>query len=672
MLEANPMKRILSFFFVALTASLAAQPCINGMAGNYPCENMDLLAHVTLSQMNANPNTDNTNDIWGWVSPITNKEYALVGVSNGLAIFDVTSPTTPLYLGTLPPHTGNSLWRDVETLGHYAYIVSEAGGHGLQVLDLLQLDNVTSPTTFSETAYYGGFGNCHTLNIDPVSQILVAMGTNTFSGGLHLVDISNPLQPTLLGGFSEAGYTHDGYILTYNGPDTNHIGDVIVVACNGNSGYGVVTVNVSDPTDCILLDSYDYPETGYTHQGWFSKNGRYFLVNDELDEQQLGTPTRTHIFDLNDLDNIAYMQFYESTNPSIDHNLYILDQFVYESNYRSGVRVLDAIRVSQGILNEVGFFDLYPQNDMPQFSGTWSNYGYLPSGINLATSMYDGFFITKPTLLYLNQTNYSFCENTSDTLELKINADLQFPLTATINGLPIEANFVGGTVTGTGTYSFLLSNMNNVAPDMYNAHLVLTTTFGESYEIPFHVEVGSNISAVQTIANPTALTVQETGTDYLFTWQAIAGASGYVFELSVDDPTFTSLLYTSNTVTNEIYLPFNFAFETGKTYYWRVYGTNACSSSIPAQGLSFNWLPIGVNELVNTSISIYPNPANHEVFITTPNKGVQNIQIFDLQGRLVLNEMSQCSRTTRVDIEALAPGIYVVKVGNALAKLSVN
>ncbi|MFM7769426.1 MAG: choice-of-anchor B family protein, partial [Bacteroidota bacterium] len=578
-----------------------------------------------------------------------------------------------VYLGTLPPHTNNSLWRDFETLGHYAYIVSEAGGHGLQVFDLLQLDNITSPTTFSETAFYGGFGNCHTLNIDPVSQILVAMGTNTFSGGLHLVDISNPLQPTLLGGFSEAGYSHDGYILTYNGPDADHTGQVIVVACNGNSGYGLVTVNVTNPADCILLDSYGYPQTGYTHQGWFSKNGRYFLVDDELDEQQLGVPTRTHIFDLNDLDNIAYLQFYQSNIASIDHNLYVLDQFVYESNYRSGVRVLDATRVSQGILNEVGFFDLYPQNDMPQFSGTWSNYGYLPSGINLATSMYDGFFITKPTLLYLNQTNYNFCENTSDTLELKINADLQFPLTPTISGLPIEAVLTSSTVTGTGSYTFILSNMNNVAPGIYNAHLVLTTTFGEAYEIPFHVEVGSNISAVQTVANPTAAVVQETGADYIFTWDAIANATGYVFELTVDDPTFTNILYTSNTVSNQINLPANFAFETGKTYYWRVYGVNACSSSIPSSGLSFNWLPIGINELTNTTVSIYPNPADQEIFISSSDNLKKQLLILDSQGRIIMNTFSTLgSFTTRIDVSTFSSGIYVVRVGSFSQRVVVN
>jgi choice-of-anchor B domain-containing protein len=149
-------------------------------------------------------------------------------------------------------------------------------------MNLLQLDNVVNPpVNFSEDAHYSGFGHCHTLNIDPTSQLLCAMGTNTFNGGPHILDISNPLNPVFVGGYGEAGYTHDGFITTYSGPDQNHQGEVIIALCNGYNGFYVV--NATDPNDVILLDNYLYPETGYTHQGWFTKDKRYFLINDELE-----------------------------------------------------------------------------------------------------------------------------------------------------------------------------------------------------------------------------------------------------------------------------------------------------------------------------------------------------------------------------------------------------
>lgn len=664
------MKNLFLTLLLLSATSVIAQPCVGGMAGIYPCENVDLLSFVPLANIGANPNTDNTNDIWGWVSPVTNKEYALVGVSNGLAFVDISNPSVPVYLGTLPPHTGNSLWRDVETLDHYCFVGSEASGHGLQVFDLLQLDNVTSPTSFVETAYYGGFGHSHTIAIDPVSKILMAMGSDTFNGGPHLVDISNPLQPTILGGYQDAGYTHDGTILTYNGPDLNHQGDVIVVACNGNSSWGVVTLDVTNPTDILFLDNYNYPQTGYTHQGWFTKDMAHYLVDDELDEQNLGTTTRTHIFDFSDLDNIGYMNYYLSTNTSIDHNLYTKDQFVYESNYRSGVRILDASRVSNSILNEVGYFDLFPANDLPQFSGTWSNYPYLPSGVNLATSMYDGFFILKPTLLYLQENNLSACGQSADTLQLKINANLQFPLTANVTGLPGFPVLTGVNIPSTGAYSIVISDLGTVPTGTYNCTLQLQTTFGQSYDLHFTISVGSAPASPNLIAVPS--TIQYNGFDYTFSWSAVPGATSYFFEISENDATFGNIVYSSTEIGNFATLPMNFAFGEGKTYSWRVTAVNGCGSSAPSASQDFQWIPAGVNELTEREFIVYPNPAENEVFIQNFQSGKSNVIIYNSTGQIVYATSFNQPGVHAVEVEALSSGIYTIQVGRLTKRLLIK
>ena len=39
------------------------------------------------------------NDIWGWVDPITNDEYAIVGVSGGVSFVRITDPTNPFTVG---------------------------------------------------------------------------------------------------------------------------------------------------------------------------------------------------------------------------------------------------------------------------------------------------------------------------------------------------------------------------------------------------------------------------------------------------------------------------------------------------------------------------------------------------------------------------------------------
>lgn len=496
------MKKILSVFAVCMGLQAAAQtPCVDGMADIYPCQNVDLLAYMPLADIGGGANT---NDLWGWVSPETGKEYALVGCSNGTAFIDITTPTAPIYLGLLPTHTSVNLWRDIETFNNYCFIGSEAPGHGLQIFDLMQLDDVTNPPlVFEETAFYGEFGNSHTINIDTASGYCYAMGTNTFSGGLHIVDINDPLNPSLAGGFAEDGYTHDGFALTYNGPDQDYAGDEIMIACNADA---LTIVNCTDKSDCQMISTTDYAELGYVHQGWFTKDFRYFILDDELDEQDFNVGTRTHLFDLNDLDNPVYMGVYQHDNTSIDHNMYIVDQFIYQSNYRSGVRIFDASRAAQGTIDPLGYFDLFPLNDLRVFSGTWSNYPFLPSGVNIATSMYDGFFIMQPTLVMLPEQPMLLCPDASMTFEITINADLQFPLTVGFDNAPAGATWSAPTISGPGTYSITLMNGWEGTNESI---LTLNTTFGTQYEFAISTDVcvgvydlTASTSSIQLYPNP--------------------------------------------------------------------------------------------------------------------------------------------------------------------------
>jgi choice-of-anchor B domain-containing protein len=501
--------------FISAMAVLSLQAfaqtaCVNGMAGEYPCRNMDLMKFMTLQECGCDPN-GNTNDVWGWVSPVSGKEYAILGCADVTSFIDVTDAVNPVLIGTLPTHTVSSLWRDVESHGNWLYVVSEAQGHGMQVFDLTQLDNVLNPpVVFAESAHYPDFSNCHTVNVDPVSGYVYAYGTNTYNGGEHIIDVSNPLNPVLAGGYDGSGYTHDGFAWTYDGPDADHTGQEIVIACNGRSNSDndkLVFVDVTDKTDCQLIGEYNFNgqgTTGYFHQGWITKNKKFFLMNDELDEMALGNNqepygTRTHIFNITDLDNVTYEGFYEAESPSIDHNLYTLDQFIYESNYRSGVRVLDAIRVGSSVLSEVAFFDLFPENDNAQFSGTWSNYPYLPSGLVLATSMYDGFFIMKPTIITTSQDSWDLCSTDDVVFEIDINANLAFPLTVGLDGLG-GASASAAVINNQGVATVTITGISTLAPGNYSPNLLLISNFGEQYEIPLEVNVCNTINVSESVS----------------------------------------------------------------------------------------------------------------------------------------------------------------------------
>ena len=376
-----------SFLFFISVGVIAQTPCVNGMAGPYPCENINLLSFVE----NGDLGGGSMNDIWGWVDPLDSAEYVILGRTNGTAFLDITDPVNPIYLGDLPTASLNSTWRDIKVYNNYAFIVSEAGQHGMQIFDLTNLRDITSPPLlFEEDAHYSGWGNAHNIVINESTGRAYGVGTNTFEGGLHIVDISDPLNPTLIGDFSEDGYTHDAQVVNYAGPDTNFQGKEIAFACNENT---VTIADVTDASNTTLISSTGYPGASYTHQGWLTEDHRYFLSNDELDEQNSGINTTTFIWDMLDLSAPEIIGTFVSSTSAIDHNLYTHNGYVYQSNYRAGLRILDTENIADAILEEVAYFDVYPSSNSAQFDGTWSNYPYFPSGVIAVSHIQEGLFL---------------------------------------------------------------------------------------------------------------------------------------------------------------------------------------------------------------------------------------------------------------------------------------
>ena len=400
----------LSGLFI-LTSASAQTPCVGGMAGVYPCHDVDLVSYLS----NANTGGGNGNDVWGWTSP-TGREFVIYGKSTGTAFIEITIPTAPAYKGFLPTHTTNSTWRDIKVYADHAFIVSEAGNHGMQIFDLTQLLPQDSyPLTFTETAYYDGFGDAHNIVINEESARAYAVGTNTFGGGLHIMDISDPLNPVLIGDFTEGGYVHDAQVVIYNGPDADYIGREIAMCCNGSS---FKIADVTNASDVVQLATTGYTGQGYIHQGWLTDDHKYFLLGDEGDENGSGVNTTTYIWDVQDLTDPQLIGSFVSTEAAIDHNQYITGGFNFQSNYRAGLRILDIENVANAVLTEVAFFDVVPADNNAGFSGSWSNYPYFPSGHVAVTSIGDGIFLVKPNALEgctdPSSSNYSAVASVDD------------------------------------------------------------------------------------------------------------------------------------------------------------------------------------------------------------------------------------------------------------------
>jgi len=373
--------------------AMGKTPCVGGMAGTFPCHNVDLASFLPLSDIGGG----SVNDVWGWTDPLTGKEYAIVGRSNGTSFVDISNPEQPTYLGNLPPHSVDSVWRSIKVYADHAFIVSEADNHGMQVFDLTRLRNVAAPpVAFTENAHYAGFRRAHTLAVNEATGFAYAAGSkDTCAGGLHVVDIRNPGAPVFAGCVGQDGYTHETQCVIYRGPDLEYQGHEVCFNSNEDTLTIVDVTNKSEPKQ---LSRTTYAGVGYTHQGWLTEDHKYFLLDDELDEIKSGVKSTTYTWNVADLDAPSMMAVYSGQSPAIDHNLYIRGSRAYQANYRSGLRILDITNVGAADLSELAFFDVYPVDDAPQFSGAWSNFPFFPSGIVIVGGIEQGLFVLRPTI----------------------------------------------------------------------------------------------------------------------------------------------------------------------------------------------------------------------------------------------------------------------------------
>ena len=368
-------------------------PCEDGFAAGYPCSNFDLLSYIPLEYFES----FEANDNWGWTDPETGIEYVLSGLNDGTAFLSIEDPENPIFLGKLPTASKPSIWRDIKVYKNHAFIVSEAQDHGMQVFDLTKLRGLTSRQTFTADAHLTDFKNAHNISINEDSGFAYVVGSNLYEGGPVFIDINDPKNPMVVGGYADASYTHDAQIVNYNGPDENYKGKELFFGSNSDGGANnqVVILDVTNKENPTLVKSINYDNGGYTHQGYLTEDHRYFLLGDELDEHIFGSPTSTRIFDITDLSDPKLHLNYYSTVQAIDHNGYTKGDLFYLASYRAGLRVLDISAIGEKQVSEKGFFDTYPSDNNPEFNGAWNVYPFFESGVIAINDIESGLFLVR-------------------------------------------------------------------------------------------------------------------------------------------------------------------------------------------------------------------------------------------------------------------------------------
>ena len=642
------MKKIhllLAVLSLAVSPLFSQTPCENGMAGIYPCDNVDLMSTISLSELGG---VQNMNDIWGWTDSDSGREFALIGMRNGTSFVEVTDPVNPLVIGFLATASTNSLWRDVKVFNDYAFVVSEAGGHGMQVFDLAELliDYDEYPVVFEQSAYYDLFGRAHNIAINEASGYAYGIGTSTFSGGLHFVDISDPLNPQVAGGFGADGYTHDAQIVNYTGPDGDYFEREIAFCCNEDA---VTIVDVTDKTDPVQISTLGYDFSAYTHQGWLTEDENFFIFNDEIDETSGFTPTtKTLIMDVRDLDNPVLHYEYLSSSTAIDHNLYTKGSLCYQSNYRSGLRILDIGNVFEQEISTLGFFDSQPMDDFQDYSGTWSNYAYFPSGTVIMSDMYTDFFILRPTLI--NAYRYAeVCAN-ADGVEFYVDVTSSQSITSAVSTdfLPINMSVTVGDLESPGRIPVLVTFADVIVEGEYSIPITIyddgDVLFSEILKIVVTNGTPPTFAGFSPVNG-----YDSTDPSVTIEWDAIEGADTYNLVIS-DTEDFSTILVDEDVEGT------SYELTDQGSFYWKLIAPTSCRIDFESEVRMFSNNYLGVSEF-NRNVKIYPNPALDELSI----EGVTGlIQILSLDGRLAKTIFLE--KNSSIDIQELASGTYVLQV----------
>ncbi|MGB1198513.1 MAG: choice-of-anchor B family protein [Thalassotalea sp.] len=407
--------------------------CVNGKADAFSCDNIDLLAHIPLQSFSSRPSAGN--DIWGHVDLNSGNEYAIMGVQNGIAIFNVTDPTAPTEVGTVPG--GSTSWRDVKVYQYfdastnlwkaYAYATSEGPRSGLpDYVTIIDLNNLphsvatVDKSTVVATAHNVYISNVdHTLNIALPNQkaSLQLVGANNMGGAFQSYSLENPeVLPAGTGSFFGNGYTHDGASLTIK--DERAINDCQETdsACTVFIDFNETEMklwNITDSENAEQLSSVEYFDVNrsskYVHSGWGTENQQFILLHDEFDEQRANLNTTVRIFSIENLK--APVQVGQWTGPTraIDHNGFVRGNRYYMSNYTRGLTVLDISDPANP--KQVGFFDTFPTSDDANFNGAWGVYPYLPSGNIIVSDIDSGLYILKDNTKASSDDVISFTES---------------------------------------------------------------------------------------------------------------------------------------------------------------------------------------------------------------------------------------------------------------------
>lgn len=608
-----------------------------------------------------NPNqTSRYSDIWGYVDA-NNREYAIMGGYNGTHVIDVTTPAAPVIVGFIPGP--QSIWRDIKVHGHYAYVTTEGSGSG-EGLQIIDLSNVPNSVSLANTVDQY-FTSAHNIFIDAGYAFVV--GTDGI-GGIHILDLTDPVNPVQTAYYTASGYVHDVYVWS----DT-------IVACAAST-YDLV--DITDKANPVKISESAALPGIYAHSGWMTEDKRYFVACEEFNQRDIT------VWDLQDRTTWELVvPEWQMDTGSIVHNLFIKGNYAHISYYTDGYVVLDITDPAQPLL--AGSYDTDTQTNSG-FNGAWGCYPYLPSGNIIMSDINEGLFI-----LSFNPTNIApvislnsspeFINNTEDVLvSVQIDDDKAID----------DARLYYRTVISDDTSSWAsVFDLNGPTENLYGFYIP-----GQDHltEVQYYIAAIDSDDEVSTLpsggagVDPVGETPPPTFLHYTVVIAGIPVVDSYA--PSVMDTTVAKgeninfAVIASDTTSLSIgvkwYVNGNKRGE-GNTYKHSTFFSPAQTTDTVDAVISNGFNEVTITWYVNVDIALvlpdenvytyelnqnYPNPFNPSTNInfTLENPGNVDLIIYNVTGekitRLISGFMEKGKHSVKFDASGYGSGVYIARI----------
>jgi hypothetical protein len=196
---------------------------------------------------------------------------------------------------------------------------------------------------------------------------------------MPIVDVSDPTAPVEVARYTPPeGIVHDQTV----------VGDRAYVAY----WRGFAVLDVSQPSEPVVLAEHSEPAMGAVHNAWPTEDGRHLLVSSELPGGAM------YVFDIEDLDAIEQVALFEPFPTDTIHNIIVQGSYAFVSWYRQGLVVVDIADPTRPEV--VGHFDTHryeieghdPDPGWFLYAGAW---GVWPrdDGLVAVGDMENGLFL---------------------------------------------------------------------------------------------------------------------------------------------------------------------------------------------------------------------------------------------------------------------------------------